>query len=755
MAKYGKKKQSYFIGKGKVAKVIVNLSLDKGFDYLIPDSLKSRVRTGAQVRVPFGHSERSGYVLAIGDYSAYTGVQLKSILGLCDDAPQVNESLLKLADWMATYYCCSKEQAVRTLLPGAVRSGKQKKKKVGSYFLGVTPEDAQKYIFKNEKRSPAKCAIVKVLLQRHGIAKDHLLKAAGVGEGPLRALVKSGEVDRQEVEVARDPFANTTLLRTTPADPTPEQKESLKVLSSMLARETKQHTMLLHGVTGSGKTEVYLQAIAEALERGEEAIVLVPEISLTPQTTERFRARFGEMVSVLHSRLSDGERFDEWMKIHEEKVRIVVGARSALFAPFRKLGLIVVDEEHENSYKQDEAPRYNARDVAVVRGALENAIVVLGTATPSLESYHNAVSGKYILSELTKRVDDYLMPKMRVVDMRDEAIETGQPSIYSRELVDEIHDRLRRGEQTIIFLNRRGFASQMMCRQCGYVAGCSECSISYTYHRGRECLTCHLCGAILPAPKRCPDCQSDEIRYGGLGTEKVEAIACKLFPSANIARMDSDTMTRKDSYEKTLGAFRSGKIDILIGTQMIAKGLHFPNVTLVGVIYADLSLRIPDFRAQERTFQLLTQVAGRAGRGEVEGLVVIQTYSPFNPAIQYAVNHDYKGFYDEEMELREVLAYPPAGHMIAVKLKGKNEEAVAELAAEFLERVMPSVHSEITVSGPNPSPIAKIKGNHRYAILFRGTGMKELRATLRNEALHGKRPNDVWVSVDADPLNLM
>ncbi|NOY76112.1 MAG: primosomal protein N', partial [Kiritimatiellaeota bacterium] len=670
MAKYGKKSpRGRFIGKNEVAKVIVNLSLDKRFDYLIPSALARDIRPGAQVRVPFGHSERTGYVLSVGDYSNYARNELKSILGLRNNAPKVNESLLKLADWMASYYCCSKEQAVRTLLPGAVRSGKQKKKKVASFYLGKEADEAQKFIFDNERRSPAKCALLKTLLNQHGLSKSHLLKLAGVGDGPLSGLVKAGLVERQYIEVDRDPFSSSELLRTTAIEPTPEQREALRTLSAMLSGKTECHTMLLHGVTGSGKTEVYLQAIAETLKSGKEAIVLVPEISLTPQTTERFRARFGEMVSVLHSRLSDGERYDEWMKIHEERVHIVVGARSALFAPFRKLGLIVVDEEHENTYKQEEAPRYNARDVAVVRGTIEKAVVVLGTATPSLESYHNAATGKYILAELTKRVDDYLMPEMRVVDMRDEAIETGGPSIYSRELIDAVHNRLRKGEQTIIFLNKRGFASQMMCRQCGFVATCSECSISYTYHKKRECLTCHLCGAIVRAPGKCPDCDSAEIRYSGLGTEKVETIAAKLFPSANIARMDSDTMTKKDSYEKTLGAFRSGKIDILIGTQMIAKGLHFPNVTLVGVIYADLSLRIPDFRSQERTFQLLTQVAGRAGRGEVEGLVVIQTHAPFNPAIQYAVANDYKGFYDEEMELRETLAYPPACHMIAVKIK--------------------------------------------------------------------------------------
>lgn len=741
--------------KPAIAKVIVNLSLDKSFDYLIPKDLRQQVHAGSQVVVPFGRSSRNGYVLNIVDHSSYPMDKLKPITGLREKHPKVNKSLIKLGEWMAEYYCCSREQAVRALLPGAVRSGKLKKKTVAFYYLKCKPEEAQDFIYKNEKKSKAKVAVIKVLLHHHGLSKDHLLKEAEVGAGALKGLVQKGLVEKVNQAVNRDPFAGVDVVRTNAQKPTEEQRIALAQINEMLEGKTEQHTILLHGVTGSGKTEVYLQAIEKTLSMGKEAIVLVPEISLTPQTTERFRARFGDMVSVLHSALSDGERYDEWMKIHEGKVKIAVGARSALFAPFRKLGLIVVDEEHENSYKQDEAPRYHARDVAVMRGVMEKTIVILGSATPSLESTNNARTGKYMLANLTKRVDDFLMPEMMVVDMRDEAIETGGAKIFSRELADNMYDRLRKGEQTIIFLNRRGFATQMICQQCGFVARCTECSIAYTYHRKRECLTCHLCGAIHQAPKQCPECSSDEIRYSGLGTEKIESAATKLFPSANISRMDSDTMTRKNSYEKTLSAFRSGRIDILIGTQMIAKGLHFPNVTLVGIVYADLSLHIPDFRSQERTFQLLTQVSGRAGRGEISGKVVVQTYTPFNPAIQYALQHDYEGFFEEEMEIRSTLSYPPCGHLIAVHFRGENESEVANCAENFGRNMQPFLHDEIFVSGPAPSPIEKIKGNFRYQLIYRGHKMSNLRQQLRHYTLHVKHSKNVTIYIDADAVNMM
>ena len=738
-----------------IARVIVNLSLDKSFDYLIPENLVAQVHPGSQVIVPFGRSKRNGYVLNIVDHSTYPIEKIKPIEGLRDKHPQVNESLIKLGEWMSEYYCCSREQAVRALLPGAVRSGKLKKKKIDTFYLKCSPEEAQDFIFKNEKRARAKVAIIQVLLHHHGLTRENLQKEAEVSSGALTALVKSGLVEKVDKEIARDPFAGVEIVHSSSKEPTPEQKIALEKIYEVMDGKTKQHTVLLHGVTGSGKTEVYLQAIEKTLKNGREAIVLVPEISLTPQTNERFRSRFGDMVSVLHSGLSDGERYDEWMKIHEGKVKIAVGARSALFAPFRKLGLIVVDEEHENSYKQDEAPRYHARDVAVMRGFIENASVILGSATPSLESANNARTEKYMLTELTKRVDDFLMPEMKVVDMRDEAIETGGAKIFSRELAADIYDRIQKGEQTIIFLNRRGFATQMICQQCGFVARCSDCSIAYTYHRKRECLTCHLCGAVHQAPHNCPECGTEEIRYSGLGTEKIETVAKKLFPSANISRMDSDTMTRKNSYEKTLGEFRSGRVDILIGTQMIAKGLHFPNVTLVGIIYADLSLHIPDFRSQERTFQLLTQVSGRAGRGEVSGKVVVQTYTPFNPAIQFAVEHNYEGFFEDEMEIRNALTYPPVGHLIAIHFRGENESEVANCAENFAKAMEQFLHDEIFVSGPAPSPIERIKKKFRYQLMYRGHKMLNLRKQLRYYALHIKQAKNVHIYIDADAVNMM
>src|SRR5437773_2194770 len=460
-------------------------------------------------------------------------------------------------------------------------------------------------------------------------------------------------------------------------------------------------TFLLHGVTGSGKTEVYLQAIAHCLQQGKGAIVLVPEISLTPQTVERFKARFCSgplqtLVAVLHSHLSAGERHDEWHKIRQGRAKIVIGARSAIFAPVDPLGLVIVDEEHEHSYKQEEAPRYHARDVAVMRGRMEGTVVVLGSATPSLESFHNAQRGKYILLELRQRADDKKMPLVRVIDMRQEARKEKGTPIFSQRLKEEITQRLERREQVMLFINRRGYSTSLQCPRCGYVAGCPNCSVSLTYHRAKQKICCHICGHEASAPAVCPNekCGNPAIRYAGLGTEKVEDTLAKLFPRARVRRMDSDALKRKEDYRRILGDFRTGKIDILVGTQMIAKGLHFPNVTLVGIIYADLSLHQPDFRAGGRTLQLLTQVAGRAGRGEVEGEVIVQAFTPFHPAIQYARRHDFTGFYEQEIEFREQLKYPPISRAALLTVKGRNEEKV-KFSADYLRREIEKL------TGPN------------------------------------------------------
>jgi primosomal protein N' (replication factor Y) len=556
---------------------------------------------------------------------------------------------------------------------------------------------------------------------------------------------------------------------------------------------------LLHGVTGSGKTEVYLQAIAHALEQGKGAIVLVPEISLTPQTVERFKARFSSgklqtLVAVLHSHLSAGERHDEWHKIRQGRARIVIGARSAIFAPVEPLGLIIVDEEHEHSYKQEEAPRYNARDVAIMRGQMENAVVVLGSATPSMESYYNCKHGKYTLLELPERVDDQKMPHVRVVDMRQAARgEKGIP-IFSPQLKEAITQRLERGEQTILFLNRRGYSTSLQCPKCGEVVQCPNCSLALTFHRQEQKLRCHICGHVAPVPSVCPNekCKNPAIRFAGTGTQRVEETLAKLFPHARVKRMDADTMKSKDDYRKVLGSFRAGKTDILVGTQMIAKGLHFPNVTLVGIIYADLALHQPDFRAGERTFQLLTQVAGRAGRGDVEGEVFVQAFAPFHPAIQYARRHDFTGFYEQEIEFREQLKYPPVSRVALLTLKGRNEDKV-KFSAEHLKRELeknlvaavcdrrqsdtqgragsplPAAGSlmedgahgvtrptfrDLVIAGPAAAPLLRAETFYRYQIMLRTRAMSKLSQTLAKIITKLALPEDVTLTVDIDPVNL-
>ena len=544
-------------------------------------------------------------------------------------------------------------------------------------------------------------------------------------------------------------------------------------------------TFLLHGVTGSGKTEVYLQAIAHALEQGKGAIVLVPEISLTPQTVERFKARFSSgplqtLVAVLHSHLSSGERHDEWHKIRQGRARIVIGARSAIFAPVDPLGLIIVDEEHEHTYKQEESPRYHARDVAIMRGQMEGAPVVLGSATPSLETYFNCRKGKYTLLELPERVDDQKMPQVRVVDMRQAARKEKGTPIFSPQLKEAITQRLERGEQTILFLNRRGYSTSLQCPKCGHVCGCPNCSISLTYHRLEQKLSCHICGHSEKVPSVCPNpsCKNPAIRFAGTGTQKVEETLARLFPNARTRRMDADTMKRKDDYRKVLGDFRTGKIDILVGTQMIAKGLHFPNVTLVGIIFADLALHQPDFRAGERTFQLLTQVAGRAGRGDIEGEVVVQAFTPFHPAIQFARRHDFGGFYEQELEFREQLKYPPFSRVALLTLKGRNEEKV-KFSADHLKRVIeskvqsskPKVQSpksevepgdkalgswtlDLVIAGPAPAPLLRAETFYRYQIMLRTQRMSALSRELAKVIQSLVLPEDVTLAVDIDPVDL-
>lgn len=744
---------------GTIARVIVDLALDREFDYRVPAEWRGSARLGMRVLVPFGRKQAYGYIVGWRETSPHG--QLKSIASLVGEEPFVEERMIELARWMAAYYCAPLEQAVRAVLPGAVR-------RQGARFrtrrfvqplapAGRPPAEPLRY-------GPKQAAVLDFFRQHPaGVFLDELTAALGITSAPVKALVRKGRLSLTERAEVRRPLARRTLLRTQPLPLMPEQREALETIrrcteaseSDCAGKRGLPRAVLLYGVTGSGKTEVYLQAIRHVLDRGSGAIVLVPEISLTPQTIDRFLGRFGQRIAVLHSRLSDGERHDEWHRIRRGEADVVIGARSAVFAPVRNLGMIVVDEEHEPGYKQEETPRYNARDVAVMRASLLGCAVVLGSATPSVESWFNAGRGKYRLCRLPRRADHRRMPVMRVVDMRVEAERTGHVCVFSETLLDAIRLRIERREQTILFLNRRGFATALICLKCGFVARCSQCSVACTYHRSDERLRCHICGSCRSVPAACPQCGDRSIRFGGFGTQRVETIVRKCFPAARIQRMDADMTARKDAHEQILGDFRSGNTDILVGTQMIAKGLHFPNVTLVGVVHADLGLHLPDFRAGERTFQLLAQVAGRAGRGDVSGEVIVQTYTPHHPAVQAARRLEYERFCGEEIEFRRELRYPPFSHLVCVALRGTDEQKVAETARAVHAALRSRVTGNVCLVEPGPAPLARAKGRYRYQIFLRSASVRSMTEPIKAVVQSVRPPRGVTLGVDVDALSLL
>ncbi|HIE11711.1 MAG TPA: primosomal protein N', partial [Kiritimatiellae bacterium] len=638
----------------------------------------------------------------------------------------------------------------RSMMPAAVR--RRKPGFIQRVFVSLARFPAPQDLEQLRRRAPRQARILEILSEQGSSRLSVLLKKSGAGRQSVRRLESKGWVRTARRTAERDPWERELILPSTPPELMPQQKRALAAIGDAI-QGGEPRVVLLFGVTGSGKTEVYLGAIAEVLQRGQGAIVLVPEISLTPQTVERFRSRFGDTVAVLHSGLSEGERHDEWHRLNRGEARIAIGARSALFAPVRNPGLIVVDEEHETTYKQEETPRYHARDVAVMRGRQEGCAVVLGSATPSLETYYNAVRGKYRLVELPVRVDHRRMPTVRVVDMRVEAEKAGL-RVISADLLEAVRLRLERGEQVMFFLNRRGFASALICPRCGYAAACADCSVTMTYHLQGPRLLCHLCGREQKVPARCPQCGDKTFRYAGVGTQRVEQVAARLFPGAVVQRMDSDITTRRGAHRRILWDFRAGKIDILIGTQMIAKGLDFPNVTLVGVIYADIMLHMPDFRAAERTFQLLTQVAGRAGRGELSGEVVVQTFTPYHPAIQAARSLDFRTFYDQEVEFRRELAYPPFARLACVRFRGESEAAVKETAERLKHAVEPEL-SGTAISGPAPAPVAKVRGKFRYQLLLRSRGIRTVCRALKDILRRFRAPRGVEITVDVDPVSLL
>ena len=743
------------MSKSSYARVIIDRSIHRELDYLVPESLAEKIGIGSRVRVPF--REKSALATVVGLLEETDATGIRPIEALVGDRPVLSEKLIELARWMSAYYCCPIEAVMRSLLPQVIRRAEVTWKK--QLFVSAAREIAPEEIDKLRRRAPRQAELLEAVAKlQKPIAVADLLRQTSLDNQTLRALEKRGFVTLREEAVERDPHAEDQFIASSDLALNPEQEVALRAVEEALVAPEKAKPILLHGVTGSGKTEIYLQAIQSTLARGRTAIVLVPEISLTPQTVERFKSRFADAqdtVAVLHSHLSEGERHDEWHKIHAGRARIVVGARSAVFAPLENLGLIVVDEEHETSYKQEEAPRYHARDVAVVRAKMEKCVVLLGTATPSLESYHNAVQQKYQLLNLTQRVDNCQMPLMRIVDLRLERRKEKAAAILSEKLRAAITARLEKHEQTILFLNRRGFSTSLLCSNCGEARDCPNCSVALTFHRGAARLTCHLCGHTAAVPKKCPACSQDTLIYAGFGTEKVEANVTQIFPSAIVRRMDADSMSRKDAYRDTLQAFRAGKIDILVGTQMIAKGLHFPNVTLVGIINADLALHMPDFRAGERTFQLLTQVAGRAGRGETPGEVFVQTYTPFSPSIQFARHHDFAGYFEQELEFRERCDFPPFKHAVLITVRSEHEGRSKLSAETLVRRLKENLGAEFIVGDATPAPLEKLQGQFRFHILMRGEAIMRLSRLVRETLDKLPLPEDVLASVDVDPYQLL
>ena len=735
------------------ARVLIDGPSELVFDYAIPAGLD--VRPGCRVRIPLRRKSATGTVLSTGE-PEQADFALRELESLIDPEPLITPVLLRTADWIAHYYGSSIESVIRSVLPEGVRSEENSAKTRRVAVLDSAPDPV--VLTKLEKRAPRQFAILSLLAH----TPEMRLPVADLGDGnaaALKSMEKAGLLRLVAEEVRRDPDADNVdeILESKPLELNPGQSAALDVVLAAVADPTASKPILLLGVTGSGKTEVYLQAAQRALDLGKTVLVLVPEISLTPQTVRRFKSRFAGMqdqVAVLHSNLSQGERFDEWHRIRKGTARIVIGARSAVFAPLPDLGLILVDEEHENTYKQENVPRYHGRDVAVLRAAFEPCAIVLGSATPSLESWNNTLTHKYDLLRLNERADGASMPLVRVVDMRIEQTKhKGGPAILSDKLRTALEQRLEKGEQSILFLNRRGFARSLQCTACGHVCQCPHCAVALTYHRTDERLVCHVCGYQSIVPRKCPECRDPNILLQGYGTQKVEEVMAKVFPKAKFARIDADAMRRKNALRDTLSAFKAHKIDILIGTQMIAKGLHFPNVTLVGILNADLGLHVPDFRAGERTFQLITQVAGRAGRGDLEGEVIVQTFTPHSPSIQFARKHDFDGFSEQEMEFRREYSFPPYAHC-AVLTSRSTHERRAEFTLQTLHlRLAENLPNGITLGEVLPSPLIRSHGQFRFQITLRSHRARPLTNHVQQILAKTSLPEDVTVVFDMDALN--
>lgn len=802
---------------GLYAEIAIPLPVEKTFHYAIPPQLRPLCEVGVRVLVPLGRRQVTGYVLAQTPHLPphITDRDIKAIIDCLDEAPLFDEGMLRFFRWVADYYLAPLGQVIKTALPPGINWE-------SSYHCLLTPEGTQAIaggsphaavlrainphkgspLQRLLKDCPSRSAFF--ALQRRGLIRlearvrpgrtkakkqafveflrppgpDDALTpkarelAAWLGENgkvPLTQLRKhfkrtstiltglqqQGIVAVGEEEVYREPNLETLAREEGPFPLTPEQEAALGELREALKDDTFR-PFLLHGVTGSGKTEIYLRAVEEALARGKGAVILVPEIGLTPQLVGRFQRRVPGEIALLHSGLSAGERYDQWRRVRGGDARVVIGTRSAVFAPCRDLGLIIVDEEHDTSYKQEEGVRYNARDLAVVRAKQEGALVVLGSATPSLESFYNAQQGKYRPLHLPLRVGGGILPQVEVVDLKGH--KGGTQGILSPPLQEALTSTLAAGGQSLLFLNRRGFSRSAICADCGAPFTCRQCSVSLTYHARQKILLCHYCGYEVPAFQLCPRCGGGGIRLVGYGTEQVEEAVQGLFPQARVARMDSDVTEQRGAHGRLLGALERGEIDILVGTQMIVKGHDFPRITLVGIIAADVGLNLPELRAAERSFQLISQAAGRTGRGREPGRVIIQTFFPQHYAIQRAKVHDWAGFYAEEMAFRQALRYPPLTHMIIIRVSSRNrrhaQEAIQRLARKG-ETMLRGFKDETEMLGPSPAPLYQIKGRYRWHLLFKGEGIGSLRRLGRSLMEEGRRFQGVTTEVDVDPLFML
>lgn len=637
-----------------------------------------------------------------------------------------------------------------------------KDKKIRMVSLDISTDEAEDFLCGLNGKARVQAKVIEMLMQNEAISATDIIAFTEGSYNTLNSLLKKGIIKYTDLVVERIVTTLRQPIKTDPFDPTDEQRDVINSINRHI--NTKKHVpILLRGLTGSGKTEVYLQTIDSVIKMKKQAIVLVPEISLTPQMVERFIGRFGARVAVLHSALSLGERYDQWKKIKDSEVDVVVGARSGVFAPFKNLGIIILDEEHETTYKSEISPRYNAREVALKRGENENAIVLLSSATPSIESYYKAVSGRYDLINMEKRYNNAPMPKVNIIDMRAE-LEHGNRSVFSNCLKSEIEYNIENNEQTILFINRRGHSTFVSCRSCGYVCTCPHCNISLIYHAFDNSLNCHYCGHRTRNVSVCPSCKSKYIKYFGTGTQKVEQELNKLFPNATVLRMDVDTTGKKHSHERILNTFSEQKINILIGTQMVSKGLDFPNVTLIGVLAADMSLNIDDFRSSERTFQLITQVSGRAGRGDIEGRAIIQTYQPDNYTLQLAKKHDYVTFYNNEIKIREQLDYPPFSKIISLLLAGPIERDVIDKINGIVDNIKEMVNVNMDLKpiiheilGPVPAPIKRIKNKFRWRAFLKcdESNLNEVKGILKDVLYqHYKKNTDISLIVDINPVNM-